>query len=416
MVGEAASVRLRRARVDVDVPRSRASCQPWFASSAGAMPETIAELGQRLRTSAPRAVVTLARGSSDHAATFARYLIETRAGVLTSSASPSVGSIYDSTPDLAGDRCTGYFAVGPQPRLAGDRPKRSGSRRIAGRHGERRRFSPRGDGRRRHPALRRARTERRCNQVVHRQPRRDARPPRSLDREIRNRGGVVGLARASLPKHGSSTGTPPCRSSARQRRCSSSAAAMRSASSRRPRSSSRKPAPSSRSLQRGRGPPRTDGAVVRKDFPVLLFGQADESLSKASPQLAGEFASRGARVLSAGVPGAPGTVAAGRPSRSADCADRSRSQSFYRLANALAARLAASTPTARRISARLPRPCDGDGAHQRPRGAPRRDPKRSLRGHRGRRALPRVARGGPGDAEPSILPGSCCCRDSSTSR
>jgi len=60
----------------------------------------ISGLAERLRSSTPRAVVTLARGSSDHAATFARYLIETRAGVLTSSASPSVGSIYEATPDL----------------------------------------------------------------------------------------------------------------------------------------------------------------------------------------------------------------------------------------------------------------------------------------------------------------------------
>jgi glucosamine--fructose-6-phosphate aminotransferase (isomerizing) len=39
-------------------------------------------------------VVTCARGSSDHAATFAKYLIETRTGVLTASAAPSVSSIY----------------------------------------------------------------------------------------------------------------------------------------------------------------------------------------------------------------------------------------------------------------------------------------------------------------------------------
>ena len=48
------------------------------------------DLGSRLRSLAPRAVITCARGSSDHAATFAKYLIETRLGVLTSSASPSV--------------------------------------------------------------------------------------------------------------------------------------------------------------------------------------------------------------------------------------------------------------------------------------------------------------------------------------
>src|SRR5262249_52266659 len=55
----------------------------------------IAQLAAQLRSQPPRAVVTCARGSSDHAATFARYLIETRLGVLTSSAAPSVSSVYD---------------------------------------------------------------------------------------------------------------------------------------------------------------------------------------------------------------------------------------------------------------------------------------------------------------------------------
>ena len=41
----------------------------------------IEEIVHRLRKSRPRAILTLARGSSDHAATFARYLIETRAKV-----------------------------------------------------------------------------------------------------------------------------------------------------------------------------------------------------------------------------------------------------------------------------------------------------------------------------------------------
>jgi glucosamine--fructose-6-phosphate aminotransferase (isomerizing) len=60
------------------------------------------ELGQRLRTQPPRAVVTCARGSSDHAATYAKYLIEARLKVLTSSAAPSVSSIYDAQSDLRG--------------------------------------------------------------------------------------------------------------------------------------------------------------------------------------------------------------------------------------------------------------------------------------------------------------------------
>lgn len=54
----------------------------------------MAALGARLRQLAPRAVVTCARGSSDHASTFGRYLIETRLGLLTSSAAPSVASLY----------------------------------------------------------------------------------------------------------------------------------------------------------------------------------------------------------------------------------------------------------------------------------------------------------------------------------
>jgi len=59
-----------------------------------------ARLGAALRASAPRAVVTCARGSSDHAATFAKYVIETRLGVLTASAAPSVSSVYGMQQDL----------------------------------------------------------------------------------------------------------------------------------------------------------------------------------------------------------------------------------------------------------------------------------------------------------------------------
>ena len=56
--------------------------------------ESSARLGAILRRRSPRLVATCARGSSDHAATFAKYLIETRAGVPTASAAPSVSSIY----------------------------------------------------------------------------------------------------------------------------------------------------------------------------------------------------------------------------------------------------------------------------------------------------------------------------------
>jgi glucosamine--fructose-6-phosphate aminotransferase (isomerizing) len=79
--------------------------------------ENMERLGERLRLLAPRAVVTCARGSSDHAATFAKYLIETRLGVLTSSAAPSVSSIYDTRPNLTNSVCLAISQSGASPDL-----------------------------------------------------------------------------------------------------------------------------------------------------------------------------------------------------------------------------------------------------------------------------------------------------------
>ena len=79
--------------------------------------ERMKRLGERLRELSPRAVVTCARGSSDHAATFGKYLIETRLGVLTSSAAPSVSSIYDAKPDLAGTLFLAISQSGASPDL-----------------------------------------------------------------------------------------------------------------------------------------------------------------------------------------------------------------------------------------------------------------------------------------------------------
>jgi len=62
--------------------------------------DLLRELGAALRKRAPRAAVTCARGSSDHAATFAKYLIETHARIITSSAAPSMSSIYDASTKL----------------------------------------------------------------------------------------------------------------------------------------------------------------------------------------------------------------------------------------------------------------------------------------------------------------------------
>ena len=79
--------------------------------------ERLERLGERLRQLNPRAVVTCARGSSDHAATFAKYLIETRLHILTSSAAPSVTSVYDAVPDLAGTVFLAISQSGASPDL-----------------------------------------------------------------------------------------------------------------------------------------------------------------------------------------------------------------------------------------------------------------------------------------------------------
>lgn len=88
---------------------------------------------EMLRATAPRAVVTCARGSSDHAATFAKYLIETRAGVLTSSAAPSVSSVYAATADLEGTVFLAISQSGASPDLiaTAEAAKNAGAKVIA---------------------------------------------------------------------------------------------------------------------------------------------------------------------------------------------------------------------------------------------------------------------------------------------
>lgn len=44
----------------------------------------------------PRFIVTLGRGSSDHAASFAKYVFETQLGLVTASAAPSIETIYSA--------------------------------------------------------------------------------------------------------------------------------------------------------------------------------------------------------------------------------------------------------------------------------------------------------------------------------
>ncbi|MGO4706911.1 SIS domain-containing protein [Microvirga sp. 2MCAF38] len=58
------------------------------------------DLGSRLRASPPPFAVTCARGSSDNAATFAKYLLEIHSGLVTASVGPSVTSVYAARPRM----------------------------------------------------------------------------------------------------------------------------------------------------------------------------------------------------------------------------------------------------------------------------------------------------------------------------
>ena len=77
----------------------------------------MADVGAALRRLKPRAVITCARGSSDHAATYAKYLIETHAQVLTASAAPSVSSVYGVTQDVRGCLFVAISQSGRSPDL-----------------------------------------------------------------------------------------------------------------------------------------------------------------------------------------------------------------------------------------------------------------------------------------------------------
>lgn len=56
--------------------------------------QPIAELAARLRRSPPQVVVTCARGSSAHAATFGKHLIERRLGIPVAAAAPNIVTVY----------------------------------------------------------------------------------------------------------------------------------------------------------------------------------------------------------------------------------------------------------------------------------------------------------------------------------
>lgn len=78
---------------------------------------SLERIGEALRFRSPSVVITCARGSSDHASTFAKYAIETRIGVPVASAAPSVASVYASRLRADDAMCIAISQSGRSPDL-----------------------------------------------------------------------------------------------------------------------------------------------------------------------------------------------------------------------------------------------------------------------------------------------------------
>lgn len=72
-------------------------------------------LGSRLRERSPELVVMAARGSSDHAALYAQYLVGIRSGLPVMLATPSTVTLYGATPRLAAAIVVGISQSGRSP-------------------------------------------------------------------------------------------------------------------------------------------------------------------------------------------------------------------------------------------------------------------------------------------------------------
>jgi len=92
-----------------------------------------AELIEALRGPAPVGVVIVARGSSDYAAIFGRYLIEAATGTPVALAAPSLETLYGVRPRLEGWLAVAVSQSGRTPEIAAvlERYAQAGARTIA---------------------------------------------------------------------------------------------------------------------------------------------------------------------------------------------------------------------------------------------------------------------------------------------
>ena len=90
--------------------------------------EPIAELVARCRRNPPQVVVTCARGSSAHAATFGKHLIERHLGIPVAAAAPNIATVYDQRLKLKDQLVLDHLAIRPQRRSGRVRRDGQGNR------------------------------------------------------------------------------------------------------------------------------------------------------------------------------------------------------------------------------------------------------------------------------------------------
>ncbi len=88
-----------------------------IADQLAANRAAVADIVRRLKARPPRFIVTAARGSSSHAARFGKYLIETRLGIFTAAAAPSVATLYRTPLNLDGALVLSVSQSGRSPDL-----------------------------------------------------------------------------------------------------------------------------------------------------------------------------------------------------------------------------------------------------------------------------------------------------------
>jgi len=98
---------MMRAEVE-EIPEAAAR----FLAGSG---DAVAAAAARLRELDPGLLVTVARGSSDHAATYLKYAVELAAGLPVASVGPSIASIYGKRLRLGGAACIGISQSGRSP-------------------------------------------------------------------------------------------------------------------------------------------------------------------------------------------------------------------------------------------------------------------------------------------------------------